>query len=920
MQFELWQLFAVGVAYLGLLFLIATATERRWIPESVVRHPIVYTLSLGVYATSWSFYGSVGFAQREGYNFLTIYLGVTLAFVASPILLKPILKLTKEYRLASLADLFAFRYHSQFAGILVTLFMLAGILPYTALQIQAVTDSLQVLTSESQPEIIALVFCLTIALFAVLFGARHISLRENHEGLVVAIAFESLVKLLALIAVGSFAIFGVLDGFDGINQFLQQHPEAHQSLFRPMHEGPWVTLLMLSFAAAFLLPRQFHMIFVENIDARNLGFASWAFPLFLLLLNLAIPPILWAGESLNLDLPADLYVLGITLHSGSSVLPLLTFIGGVSAASAMIIVTTLALTSMCMNHLVLPASFRRKTGALAKTDDFYRWLLWGRRVVILLVIGTGYIFYLLLQGHQGLAGLGLISFAAVAQFLPGIVGLLYWRRASRSGFISGVIVGGAIWSTTLLLPIFERAGIIESHLGGLLSTPLSTTDSAIWSLLLNSITFVVMSLLRPQSSDEQEAANACCQDEMSLPRAVPQATSIEEFEAQLSKFIGADFAHHEINRALSDTHLQRSSIRAIDLALLRAQIVRNLSGLVGPVLARMIVNEQLQINLAAKTAIADTIRFVEKRLEQSRSELKGVAGELDDLRRFHRQVLDDLPLGVVTISPEEQVVSWNQNMAKLNALTEKSMMGKSLQEISEPWQTLLGAFLASDKTVMSQHKLRVDEALYTLNLFKASITGGRDGAENHGVVILIEDYSELFHLENRLAHSERLASIGRLATGVAHEIGNPVTGIACLAQDMQAEPDNKELHTSGLTQILTQIERISNIVRSLVSFSHVGTPLDHPMEPVDIKHIIDESTSLVTLSHVGKQQSYENRCTGAIKVLGDHQKLQQVFVNLLSNASDASPKNAQISIECAVENSFVIISVIDSGCGMDEAQ
>lgn len=920
MEFELWQLFAVGVAYLGLLFLIATATERRWIPESVARHPLVYTLSLGVYATSWSFYGSVGFAQREGYNFLTIYLGVTLAFVASPILLKPILRLTKEYRLASLADLFAFRYHSQFAGILVTLFMLAGILPYTALQIQAVTDSLQVLTSESQPEVIALVFCLTIALFSILFGARHISLRENHEGLVVAIAFESLVKLLALIAVGSFAIFGVLDGFEGVNQFLQQHPEAHQSLFKPMHEGPWVTLLMLSFAAAFLLPRQFHMIFIENMDEKNLGFASWAFPLFLLLLNLAIPPILWAGQSLELDLPADLYVLGITLHSGSSVLPLLTFIGGLSAASAMIIVTTLALTSMCMNHLVLPASFRRKTGSIAKTDDFYRWLLWGRRVVIMLVIGTGYIFYLLLQGHQGLAGLGLISFAAVAQFLPGIVGLLYWRRASRSGFISGVIVGGTIWSTTLLLPIFERAGIIESHLGGLLSPPLSTTDSAVWSLLFNSITFVLVSLLRPQNSDEQEAANACCQEGITLPRGVPQATSIEEFEEQLSKFIGHDFARHELNRALSDLKLHRASIRSIDLTLLRAQIVRNISGLVGPVLARMIVNEQLQIDVAAKTAIADTIRFVEKRLEKSRSELRGVAGELDNLRRFHRQVLDDLPLGVVTISPEQQVVSWNQNMAKLTDLTEESMIGKSLKEIAEPWQSLFRSFLASDRTLMSQHKLRVDNEVYTLNLFKASITGGSQDAENRGVVILIEDYSELFHLEDKLAHSERLASIGRLATGVAHEIGNPVTGIACLAQDMQAEPDNRELHRSGLAQILTQIERISNIVQSLVSFSHVGTPLDHPMEPVEIKSIIDESTSLVTLSHVGKQQSYENHCSETIKVLGDYQKLQQVFVNLLSNASDASPKNSQISVECIIKNRFAVISVIDSGCGMDAAQ
>jgi Na+/proline symporter/signal transduction histidine kinase len=918
MQFELWQLFAVGVAYLGLLFVIATATERRWIPESVVRHPLVYTLSLGVYATSWSFYGSVGFAQREGYSFLTIYLGVTLAFVASPILLKPILKLTREYRLASLADLFAFRYHSQFAGVLVTLFMLAGILPYMALQIQAVTDSLQALSVESHPGVIALGFCLTIALFSVLFGARHISLREKHEGLVVAIAFESLVKLVVLMAVGLFAIFGVLDGFDGINQFLAQHPEAQKALFKPINEGPWATLLLLSFAAAFLLPRQFHMIFVENMDERSLGYASWAFPLFLLLLNLAIPPILWAGQSLQLDMPEDLYVLGITLHSGSTALPLLTFIGGISAASAMIIVTTLALASMCMNHLVLPASFPRRLSRLSATSNFYNWLLWGRRMVILLVIAAGYIFYLLLESRQGLAGLGLISFVAVAQFLPGIFGLLYWKRASRSGFIFGVLVGALIWSMTLLIPLFERAGIFELHIHDLFDAPISTTDSAIWSLLLNSLVFVVLSILRPQSSDEQEAAAACCHDGITFPKGVPQATSIMEFEEQLSKLIGADFAQHEVARALNDLGLQQSTAQSINLSLLRAQIGRNLSGLVGPVLSRMIVNEQLQIDTAAKTAIADTIQFVERKLEMSRSQLQGVAGELDALRRFHRQVLDDLPLGVVTISPEQQVVSWNRVMVKLSSLSEEAMVGERVVQLPEPWAGLLTAFLQSHEPLMSQLKMRIDGEPHILNLFKASIAGPSAGDENRGIVVLIEDYSELYKLEEKLVHSERLASIGKLASGVAHEIGNPVTGIACLAQEMLAEPENREIQRHAVEQILTQTERISNIVHSLVSFSHVGAAMDHPMEPVQIRQMLSESISFVSLSHAAKRQIYQNHCAAHIEVLGDHQKLQQVFVNLLTNASDASPLDAVISIECAIDGRYARISVSDSGSGIDE--
>jgi Na+/proline symporter len=357
MGFELHILFVAGVLYLLVLFLLAYAVDRGWLPASLAAHPATYALSLGVYATSWSFYGSVGFAASEGYSFLTIYLGVTIAFIAAPVLLQPILRLTREHHLSSLADLFAFRYRSHLAGILVTLFMIAGILPYIALQIRAVTESIQVLTLESTPEILALGFCVTLILFAMLFGARHISVREKHAGLVVAIAFESLIKLLAILAVGVYAVYGVFDGFGAMQVWLDNHPEALHSLYAPVREGPWATLLLLSFAAAFLLPRQFHMIFTENIRPASLNVASWAFPLFLLLLNLAIPPILWAGMAERLVIPADYYVLGVTQIGGSGALTVLAFIGGISAASAMMIVTTLALAAMCMNYLVLPASF-----------------------------------------------------------------------------------------------------------------------------------------------------------------------------------------------------------------------------------------------------------------------------------------------------------------------------------------------------------------------------------------------------------------------------------------------------------------------------------------------------------------------------------------------------------------------------------
>jgi len=913
MQFELWQLFLVGVAYLGLLFLIATATDRHWIPASVVRHPLVYTLSIGVYATSWSFYGSVGFAQKEGFNFLTIYLGATLAFIASPILLRPILKLTETYRLASLADLFAFRYHSQAAGILVTLFILTGTLPYMSLQIQAVTNTLQIMTSGSEHTLISFGFCLTIALFSILFGARHISLREKHRGMVVAIAFESLVKLVALLSVGLFAVFGIFGGLSELNQYLLFHPEAKAALFQPVKEGPWATLMILSFAAAFLLPRQFHMIFVESIEHKNIDTASWAFPLFLLLLNLSIPPILWAGESMNLGIPADLYVLGITLESGSTILPLLTFIGGLSAASAMIIVTTLALATMCMNHLVLPASFPPR---LSEGTNMYEWLLWGRRLVIVLIIAGGYGFYLLQQRNHGLAGLGLISFVAVAQCLPGIVGLLYWQRASKSGFIAGLLIGGAIWAVTLMVPLFERAGIIDTPYFNLLDLAMSTTDSALWSLLFNSLAFVIFSLLRPQQEGEREVADACFREGFLVPAGALSATSITEFEQQLAKIIGTDIARSEIDRALSDLGFIEPQIDQNALNMLRAQIDRNLSGLVGPVLSRMIVNEHLQIDRATKSALADTIQFVEHSQEKTRSELKGVSSELDTLRRFHFQVLQDLPLGVVSISDELQIVSWNKALSKITGIDQDEVIGNSLGAIDNPWKNILTTFVHSEDFHIRKLRVNLNGDILILNLFKAVVSHNLDS--DSGTAILVEDHSKRYSLEEKLAHSERLASIGQLATGVAHEIGNPVTGIACLAQDIQAESDSPEQVKKGLQQILSQTERITNIVSSLVNFSHVGAPLEQPTEEVALRNVIDEAIKLVSLSHDGKHIDYENKCDATIKIEGHPQKLAQVLVNLLSNATDASSQGQSIRIDSEVHDHQVSIRIRDFGEGIRE--
>jgi len=918
MSFELGHLFFAGITYLLVLFLIAYATEAGWISNRIARHPITYTLSLGVYATTWSFYGSVGFAQSHGYNFLSIYLGVTLAFILTPLLLAPILKLVREYQLTSLADLLAFRYRSQLAGVLVTLFMLAGTFPYIALQILAVTESISILTQEAAPQVLALGFCVTLIAFAILFGARHITPREKHEGLVVAIAFESLVKLFALCAVGLFSLFSVFGGIGGLNSWLEIHPEALDALYRPVREGPWTTLMLLSFCAAFLLPRQFHMTFTENIDDRTIYTASWAFPLFMLLMNLFIPVILWGGIALNAGENPDFYVLGITLQSDARWLTLLTFIGGISAASAMMIVTTLALSQMCLNHLLLPA---RYPATDSSRTNIYKWLLWGRRTLICVIIFAGYGFYLVLQRNQGLVQLGLISFVAVAQFLPGIVGVLYWSRATRAGFIAGLMGGSTVWAMTLLFPLLEQSGILHYPVDLLsMQTPEDMdpwTFSTFCSLAVNGFLFFTVSLLTRPSAEEREAADACRLSPFAIPTGtLLSASSPAQFKEQLSRILGTEPADFEVGQALNDLDMDYDEVDPAALRRLREQIERNLSGLMGPMLARMIVDDRLQMDSSARIALADNIRFIEDQLEVSQTRLDGVAAELDRLRRYHQQILSDLPLGVCALGPDERIVTWNQVMASMSGLERRIALGMPVDNLPSPWPDLFRRCLEAPVSHLHKLEASVDEQARSFNLHKAVVEYPGEPETAGGVVILVEDRTEVQSLESELAHSERLASIGRLAAGVAHEIGNPVTGIACLAQNLEMDTDDEEAKLTS-REIIEQTRRISEILQSLVGFSHGGARLSEA-RPVFINNCIEEATRLVSLSHTGKQVRIVNSVTDEICITGDATQLVQVFVNLLNNACDASQSGDSVEVISERNGEVVSVEVIDEGHGIPD--
>ena len=933
MTFNPGYLFLVALLYLSVLFFIAYAAERGWISERIVRHPMVYALSLGVYTTSWSYYGSVGFAEHQGFLFLTIYLGPTLAFALTPVLLAPLLRLTRDYQLTSLADLFAFRYNSQWVGVFVTVFMLVGTLPYIALQIRAVTESIRILTNDAvsvdasvNASIdMGLIFCVTLTVFAILFGARHVSPREKHEGLVLAIAFESLIKLMAIISVGMFALFGIFGGPIGLDRWLTNHPEALQALYEPVREGPWLTLILLSFAAAFLLPRQFHMGFVENMDSRSLPYASWAFPLFLLLFNLAIPPILWAGQALQPAMSSDYYVLGVTLSGPTTWLPTIAFIGGISAASAMVIVTTLAMSQMALNHILLfllPASY------LDPAMDIYRWLLWGRRTLIGVVILTSYGLYLLLEQNETLVELGLVSFVAVVQFLPGIIGTLYWRRATKAGFVAGLTVGALVWFVALVMPRLIQSGIILSDFDLMEFMGVTNQNTwefaTFWSLSLNSLLFMAISLLTQSSPGERRAIAACFQEnELLLANRRVAAASPREFGERLSRIIGSPAGDYEVQKALADLRIDSDEHSPLQLKRLRDQIERNLSGMLGPMLARMIVDARLQEDDSTRSMLAEHMHFIEARLEQSHDRLRGLSAELDGLRRYHRQILQDLPLGVCSLSAQGEILSWNQAMAQLSDIAQPAAIGSHVRELSSPWDELLSGFLDDERRHIHKIQIPIRGRTRWLNLHKAALAfaPGTDSLQNHsflgGAVLLVEDLTDVHMLETELIHSERLASIGRLAAGVAHEIGNPVTGIACLTQNLRFE-DDPQVVAESLDDILQQTERINAIVQSLITYSHGGLPEDRRFTRFKLRGCIAEAQRLVKLNHEAKQHQHNNRCNDDLVIEGDYQRLLQVFVNLLSNASDASNPGDTIEVCAHSEGESVIITVSDQGEGIPE--
>ncbi|HXV20677.1 MAG TPA: SpoIIE family protein phosphatase [Desulfuromonadales bacterium] len=609
--------------YIALLFATAVyADRRREMGRSITSNAWIYALSFGIFHTSWTFYGNVGRVATVGIDFLAFYLGVTLIIFSWWYLLRKMVRISKEQNIVSIADFIASRFGKSLPlGALVTLFAVFCTLPYIALQLKGVADTFELLTA-SRPTLLpvfdtAFVVAMVFALFGILFGARHLDPSARHEGLVAAIALESVVKLVAMMAVGLFVVFGLFDGFGDIcSRFLDRFPERSDLLLLGTDRVPyssWLTLGVISMMAFMFLPHMFHIMVVENADEEHIRSAMWRFPLYMFLIELFIIPIALGGLLLHGGdtAKAEYFTLLLPLEADQRSLALLVFLGGFSGSTAMVMVAAVALATLILNHLVMPVVLSFDIQA----RDISGLLLAAKRLAILAVVFLGYLFYKLIGQGYALVAMGLISWVGATQFAPAMLGGLYWKRANRRGALLGMLLGFGVWFYTLILPTLVRSGWLPSSLlqdgpfglawlrpealFGLAGLP-TLPHALFWTLFFNIGAFLAFSLYTKPQPEEKEQADRFVEGfapprEKGQAERISRAPTIVEFVDLMTKFVGEKRAHAAITDYVSSRKIdERGRLSEFDLADLRHFTEKTLAGSVGTAPARIILDHYLE--------------------------------------------------------------------------------------------------------------------------------------------------------------------------------------------------------------------------------------------------------------------------------------------------------------------------------------
>ncbi len=863
-----------ALAYGGLLVAVARYAERRTAQgRSVVSHPVVYALSLGVYCTAWTFYGSVGRAVTSGVGFLPIYLGPTLLMLLAWPVVRKVVRISNVHRLTSIADFIASRYgkSARLAGG-VTVLAVVGVVPYLALQLKALAASYAVLVDGSaaaasgpRPAIWAdpaLWAAGVLAGLAILFGARRLDVTERHEGLVAAVAVESVVKLLAFLAVGAYVTFGLFDGMGALFAEAARHPETRR-LFTLDGAGVtgagWVSLMTLGFLAMLLLPRQFQVAIVENVDEDHLRRASWLFPLYLLLMNLFVLPLAVAGLLvLGPEAEADLFVLTVPLAEGQRALALVAFLGGLSAASSMVIVGATALSTMVSNDLVMPVLLRVRALRLGARADLTGLLLGIRRAAIVGILLLGYAFHHLVGEGYALVSIGLVSFAAVAQLAPVTLGALYWTRGTRHGAAAGLVAGFVVWGYTLPLPTLAEAGLLAPSFvaagpGGIgwlrphalfgVATLDPVPHALFWSLLANAAGFVGGSLATRPGLLERSQAAAFVDVHTYAERLVAGRAGASlgwrgtapaaDLRRLLRRFLGPERAEAAWRRYAHARALDPDALAVADEDLVH-HTERLLAGAVGAASARAVV---------ASVAEAKPLR----------------AREVMDLLDEARQAL-----------------------AHSRALErQKAELERKTTELER-------------KTTELEHK--------TTALERAT--------------------EELQAANDQLKELDRLKD--DFVATVSHELRTPLTAIRAHAEILHAHPDLAPAQRAAfLATVVRESERLTRLVSRILDVQKLDA--GHAARPPACDAVVD-------LARVARhaadalRPAFDARGTtlaldlppAPVPVRGDADRLTQVVLNLLDNAAThcAPDPEGRVTLRVRAAPEAARLAVTDDGPGI----
>ncbi|WP_282024951.1 ATP-binding protein [Limimaricola cinnabarinus] len=650
-------LVSIALLYGAFLFGVAFAAERRAAGgrDGWLRSPWIYTLSLSIYCTAWTFYGAVGYAARSGLEYLTIYLGPSLVMIGWWWLLRKLVRIGRAQRITSIADLVSSRFgKSDLLGVIVTLLAVVGVTPYIALQLQSIAQSLDVFAGRAAADwaargggSAALWSAVGLALFTILFGTRNLDSNERHHGIVMAVAVEAVVKLGALLAVGVYVVWG-LGG--GPAEMLARIDASAISGWE-QSGGRWIGFTLLSAGALLCLPRMFQVLVVENADEGHLATASWAFPLYLGLMSLFVVPIAVTGlELLPEGANPDMFVLTVPLSQGRDGLAVLAFLGGFSSAASMVMVATIALATMMSNHIIVPLWLRARSGGAMMAGDVRAVVLTARRLSILGVLGLGYVYFRLSGGGAALASIGLVAFVGVVQVLPALIGGLFWRGATRSGAAAGLLAGFAVWLWAMFLPSVGDGTAIPA--GVMAAGPFGlewlrpqalfwtggldpVLHAALWSLALNAALFVLVSLASfPGPVERLQGAQFVGVFELSEgPGSWARgAADAEPLLVMAQRIIGAAeaqaiFARHAARQG------KQGRLPDVTPDFIRV-LERELAGSVGAATAHAMIGqmtEGVSVSVEDLIAVADeTAQIMEysNRLEQKSAELERTAGAL----------------------------------------------------------------------------------------------------------------------------------------------------------------------------------------------------------------------------------------------------------------------------------------------------